>query len=427
MPSPLTKEQKSWIAYDIGNSAFVLVIVTTIMPIFFKDVVASDLPPTESTAYWAYANSFASLILALLAPILGTLGDFQGNKKKILMGLLTAGWIFTALLTQIGPGDWLMALLLYICARLSWAGGNVLYDSFLVDVAEKNQMDRVSALGFAWGYIGSVAPLLMVVGLILTGTDAQSGTLPVSETQWGFLIVSIWWLAFSLPMLRNVKQRYALPQPAHPLRASFRQLASTFRKLRQHRAAFTFLLAYFFYIDGVDTIITMAAVYGRDLDFSPTTLIAVILFIQIVAFPFAFGVSRLADQVDSRRLIMLGILIYAVITFIAFLLPDLPEQTKVITFWIMAFLVAMAMGGIQALSRSYFGKLIPPENSGEFFGLYNVVGRFAAILGPLMIGAIGTMTGHSKWGVLSLLFLFIVGAILLTRVKPEPEPIRSTR
>ncbi len=419
MHKPLTKEEKSWIIYDIGNSAFVLIIVTTIMPIFFKDVVATNLTGAQSTAYWGYANSIASLILAILAPILGTLGDFRGNKKKLLFGLLAAGWVVTALLTQIGPGDWLIALVLYICARLSWAGGNVLYDSLLVDVAAKERMDRVSALGFAWGYIGSVVPLLMVVGLILSGMDMAKGTLPVSETQWSFLIVAVWWLVFSIPLLRNVPQRYFLPKPSQPLLAAFRQLAETFKKLRQHRAAFTFLLAYFFYIDGVDTIITMAAVYGRDLEFSPTTLIIVILFIQIVAFPFALWVSRLADRIDSRKLILLGISIYTVITFIAFLLPDLPEQIKIITFWLMAFLVAMAMGGIQALSRSYFGKLIPPENSGEFFGLYNVVGRFAAILGPFLIGVIGTITGHSKWGVLSLVVLFIIGAILLMRVQPE--------
>ena len=423
-----TKQEISWILYDVGNSAFVLVIVTAIMPIFFKDVLAGSLSDTQSTALWGYANAAASLILALCAPLLGTFSDFESTRKKVFTILLMGGLLFTFLLATTGQGEWQIALLFFVFARICWAGANVVYDSFLVEVASTGRIDQLSAQGFGWGYIGSVIPFLLGMWLIFSAmSGSESDLLPIHETQLTFIVVAVWWLLFSLPLLKNVRQNNYIPKPRYPLKSAFLQIWQTLKKIRQHRPAFMFLVAYFFYIDGVDTIISMAAVYGRDLDFSATQLISVILFIQIIAFPCALIYSRLAGVVSTKKLLLSGIFVYCIITVLGWALPSVPEARQTTVFWLMAFLVASSMGGIQALSRSYYGKLIPPENSGEFFGFYNIIGKFAAIVGPLMVGLIGTMTGHTRWGVLSLLVLFTIGGWLLWRFDHGPEASSKPR
>jgi UMF1 family MFS transporter len=282
-------------------------------------------------------------------------------------------------------------------------------------------MDRVSAQGYGYGYIGSVVPFLAVVGLLVIG-GLNSG-LPAREARIGFVVVALWWLLFSLPALRHLRQRHALDPVAAPLADSLRRLGRTFRQVRRHRQAFLFLLAYFFYIDGVDTIITMATAYGHDLGFSVPLLIGVLLFIQVVAWPCALFFGRLAVTFSARRMLLAGIGVYCLVTLLAFLLPSIPDrQLQVACFWLLATLVASSMGGIQALSRSTFARLIPAKESAEFFGLYNVVGKFAAILGPLLMGVVGRLSGHSRWGVLSLLALFLIGGWLLTRVRLDRFP-----
>jgi UMF1 family MFS transporter len=414
----LTDEERSWALYDVGNSAFVLVMVTTIMPIFFKDFAAGDLPAAVSTANWGFANSAASLILALLAPILGAMADYRDRKKSFFLVFLCLGLCFTLALPLIQKGQWLVCLALFVMARVGWAGANIFYDAFIIDVTSHARMDTVSSRGYAYGYIGSVAPFLVVIALILSAGMADG--LPVTRTKIGFVVVALWWLAFSLPLIRNIRQVHYLPTSATPVRDSFARLFGTFREIRRHRQAFLFLLAYFFYIDGVDTIISMAMAYGRDLGFGVTLLIAVLLFIQIVAFPFALLYGRLASRFSAKKMLLAGIAVYSFVTFIAFLLPSIEDlRMKTLAFWGVAFLVASSMGGIQALSRSYFAKLIPAENSSEFFGFYNVFGKFAAIIGPFLMGMVGRLTGDSRWGVLSILILFIIGAWLLSRVREE--------
>lgn len=414
----LTKEERSWVVYDVGNSAFVLVMVTAIMPIFFKDYAASGLPAAVSTANWGFANSAASLILALLAPVLGAMADYRHRKKAFFLVFLVTGLCFTLALPVIREGQWLPCLALFVMARVGWAGANVFYDAFITDVTSHARMDAVSSRGYAWGYIGSVIPFLAVIALILSAGMADG--LPVVQTKIGFVLVALWWLAFSLPMLKNVRQVHYLPASATPIRDSFIRLFSTFREIRRHRRAFLFLLAYFFYIDGVDTIISMSMAYGRDLGFGVTLLIAVLLFIQVVAFPFALLYGRLAARFSAKRMLLAGIAVYCLVTFMAFLLPSIEDTgLKTLAFWGIAFLVASSMGGIQALSRSWFGKLIPAENSSEFFGFYNVFGKFAAITGPFLMGMIGRLTGDTRWGVLSILALFVIGAWLLLRVEED--------
>lgn len=412
----MNREEWSWVLYDVGNSAFVLIMVTAIMPIFFKEYAAAGIPAAESTANWGFANAAASTILAVIAPLLGALADYRHHKKRFFLFFLALGVFFTLALPWVGAGQWLLCLALFVLARVGWAGANIFYDSFLTDITVPERMDTISARGYAYGYIGSVVPFVAVIALLLAAGMANG--LPIAATRIGFVLVAFWWLAFSVPLLRNVHHVHFLPASRHPIRDSYRRLLATGEKIRHHRQAALFLLAYFFYIDGVDTVISMAAAYGHDLGFSVPLLIAVLLVIQIVAFPFALLFGRLASKYSTKTMLLAGILVYCLVVGIAFWLPFIAnQQVKVGVFWAISFLVASAMGGIQALSRSYFGRLIPAQKSAEFFGFYNVFGKFAAIVGPLLMGVVGRLTGDSRWGILSILLLFIIGAALLCRVR----------
>ncbi len=416
----MTREEFSWILYDVGNSAFVLVMITALMPLFFKDVAAAGMSAAQSTANWGFANSAASLVLALLAPILGSLADYQGMKKRFFLFFLIVGICFTLLLLFVGAGQWVLCLCLFVFARVGWAGANIFYDAFLPDVASWERMDLISTRGYGYGYVGSVVPFLLIIGISL-GSGMEDG-LSIDAYRTSFVIVACWWLAFSIPAIKNVHQIYYLPAVSSPIVGSFKRLWHTLKEVRQHRQVFLFLVAYFFYIDGVDTIITMSTAYGRDLGFGAVMLIVVLLFIQLIAFPFALLFGRLASVFSTKRMLFAGIGIYCLATFIAFFLPIIDDPLlKNAAFWATAFLVASAMGGIQALSRSFYGRLIPAEKSAEFFGFYNVFGKFAAITGPLLMGVIGQMSGETRWGILSILLLFIVGGVLLGRVEDSAE------
>lgn len=417
----ITREERSWILYDVGNSAFVLVMVTAIMPLFFKEFAAAGQPDAVATANWGFANSAASLILALLAPILGALADYRDRKKIFFTTFLFFGLLFTLGLPFIQQGQWVLCLLLFIGARVGWAGANIFYDAFLTDVTSPKRMDSISARGFAWGYIGSVIPFLAIIGLILHATD-DTGGLPAQETKIGFIIVALWWLLLSVPALKHLRQTHYLPPVAAPVTDSLRRLARTFRQIRRHRQIFLFLSAYFFYIDGVGTIISMSTAYGSDLGFGPTMLIVMLLFIQVVAFPCTLLYGRLAKYFSTKTMLLAGISVYTLVTLLAFFLPAIHNLFwKTATFWCIAFLVASSMGGIQALSRSYYGKLLPAKQSAEFFGFYNVFGKFAAISGPFLMGLVGRLTGDTRWGVLCILALFVIGGLLLKQIEEPPE------
>jgi UMF1 family MFS transporter len=412
----MNREETSWILYDVGNSAFVLVMVTALMPIFFKDVAAVGMAGAASTANWGFANSAAALILALLSPLLGAMADYRERKKRLFLCFLFLGISFNLLLSLVGEGQWHLCLALFVIARVGWGGANIFYDAFLIDVTSRSRLDTVSARGYAYGYIGSVIPFLVIIGIILSA--GMDDGLPVQATKAGFVLVALWWLLLSLPAIKNLQQRHSIPVSQTPVSDSFSRVWKTVKEIRRHRQPFLFLAAYFFYIDGVGTIISMSTAYGRDLGFGVTFLIVVLLFIQIVAFPFALFFGRLAAIFSAKRMLLAGIAVYCLATFLAFLLPSIMDNSlKIKAFWAIAFLVASSMGGIQALSRSYFGKLIPAEKSAEFFGFYNVFGKFAAITGPFLMGIVGRITGETRWGVLSILLLFIVGGLLLTRVE----------
>lgn len=415
----MERSARAWVAYDVGNSAFVLIVVTTVMPIYFKDVLAAHLPSAVSTAYWGYANAAAALVLAAGAPLLGTLADYRGWKRRAFIALFALGVAATFVLAALDAAAWWLALVVYALARIGWAGANLVYDALLVDVAAAPERDRLSTLGYGWGYIGSVVPFLAVAAL-LWPSAAGGGPLDASAVRWGFVLVALWWAAWTVPLLRHVRQRHGIAPVARPVRDSLARLARTFRTVRRHRAAFLFLAAYFCYIDGVGTVITMATAYGRELGLGVAMLLAAVLFIQVAAWPGALLYGRAAARWGARRMILVGIGVYAVICALAFALPDLPAAWRTAAFWAMCLLVASSMGGVQALSRSFYAALIPPQASGEFFGFYNVVGRFAAISGPALVGLAGQWFGHSRWGVLGLLLLFGVGAWVLSRVPAPP-------
>ncbi len=417
----LTREEKSWVLYDVANSAFVLVVTTTLMPVFYKGYAAAGRPAAVATGDWGLANALAALLVALCAPLIGALADYPGGKKRFFRWFLFTGVLCCLLLATVERGAWFWCLALYVCARVGFAGANLLYDALLVDVATPQRRDRVSAAGYGWGYIGSVIPFVVVLALLLP-VAGDSG-LPPGRTKVGFILVGLWWLAFSLPLLRCVRQRHGLAAPPAPFVAAWQRLRRLFADARRNRPVFLFLLAYFCYIDGVDTIIVMAMSYGMDAGLSTSTLAVVMLLIQVVAFPCTLGYGRLAQRFSCRGMLLAGIGVFACITGVAFVLPlvsDLGHRQGL--FGLLALLVASSMGGVQSLSRSFFSRLAPPERSGEFFGLYNVCGKSATILGPLVMGLAARLGGDARYGVPFVLLLLVLGAWLLTKVRPAAPP-----
>lgn len=414
----LTKSEKSWVFYDWANSAYSMTITTALLPLYFKSVFQNaGGSSTLSTAYWGYANSAATLLLAIMAPILGTVADYKGYKKKFFSLFFILGAGSTAMLALVPNDNWVFLIILYVISAIGFSGANVFYDAFLTDVTTEGRMDRVSTLGFGFGYIGSTIPFIISMALVLL---AQSKVLSIgvpAATKIAFVITSIWWIIFTVPMLKRVNQIHGIDIEPRPIANSFKRIGRTFANIKKHRGIFLFLLAYFFYIDGVDTIIKMSTSYGADLGISSSTLLIVLLVTQFVAFPFAIIYGRLAEKFKGKTMLYVGIIIYTIICIYAYFLKTSLD------FWILAMLVGTSQGGIQALSRSYFGKLVPKESSNEFFGFYNIFGKFAAIMGPAIMGVVTQITGKSNYGIFSIIALFIVGGLVLTRV---PEDGRNT-
>lgn len=407
----LTTQEKSWIMYDWANSCYSIIIMASVLPIFFKSIAKdAGISAGMADSWWGYGTAIATFVVAVLAPILGTIGDYRGMKMRFFKIFLAIGIGSTAALAF--TTNWSYVLTIYIITTIGFYGANIFYDAFLVDVTTEDKMDRVSTLGFALGYIGgSTIPFILSIALIMF--SEKLGISKLLATQLSFLITSVWWAVFSIPMLRNVKQVYCIENKGNTVAESFRRLVGTFRRIKEYKNIFIFLLAYFFYIDGVNTIIHMATVYGDSLGIDSTNLLLALLVTQIVAFPCAIIFGRLAEKAGSRQMILVGIAIYIVICIIGY------RMTTPLEFWILAILVATSQGGIQALSRSYFGRMIPKENSNEFFGFYDIFGKFAAIMGPALFGLSTQLTGQSKYGVLSVTILFIIGGGILAFSRGE--------
>lgn len=410
-----TKEENSWIRYDWASSAYSIIISTAVFPLFYKaSATEAGVSLANSTAYLGYTIAIATFILALIGPILGTIADYKGMKKRFFTIFFTLGITFTAMLAFVPSGNWLMLLVIYTLAVLGSTGSNVFYDAFIVDVTSDERMDRVSARGYGMGYIGSTIPFIISIAIIIL---AQQKVLPISMTlasQTAFIITALWWGLFSIPLFKNVYQKHYIEREPQMVLQSFRRLGKTFKEIRKYRALFLFLLAYFFYIDGVGTIITMSTAYGTDLGISSTNLLIILFATQVVAWPFALLFGRLSERFTGKKMLYVGITVYIFVCIYAYFLETTAD------FWILAMLVATSQGGIQALSRSYFAKLVPKANANEFFGFYNIFGKFASIMGPLMVGLTAQLTGNSSMGVFSLVILFVIGMVILAFV-PEPE------
>lgn len=407
----MSKEERNWVLYDVGNSAFVL-LVSTIMPIYFNYLAENaGISSVDYLAYWGYAASAATIIVAFLGPVFGTLADTKGLKKPIFtITMLIGGFGCLALGFA---GQWLIFLLIYIIAKTGFSGSLIFYDSMLGDITTEDRMDNVSSQGYAWGYIGSCVPFVVCLGIVL-----GSGKIGISmETAMtiSFAIVAVWWSVATIPLLKIYKQKNYVERQPKAIRNSFRRLGVTLKNVKNEKKIFLFLLAFFFYIDGVYTIIDMATAYGTALGFDSTGLLLALLVTQIVAFPFAILFGKLSTRYKTEKLIAICITAYFGIAVFAMFLK---EQWQ---FWLLAVLVGMFQGGIQALSRSYFTKIIPAEKSGEYFGLMDICGKGASFLGTTVISLISQFTGNVNVGVGAISLFFVLGMIVFRMATAEEK------
>ncbi|HBS90325.1 MAG TPA: MFS transporter [Eubacterium sp.] len=398
----LTKNERNWVLYDVGNSAFVL-LVSTIMPIYFNYLAGNaGLSSADYMAYWGYAASIVTIIVAVLGPVMGTLADTKDFKKPVFtISMLAgaAGCICLGLARQ-----WVMFIIIYIIAKTGFSCSLIFYDSMLVDVTDEKRMDYVSSQGFAWGYIGSCIPfvgcLLLVLGSSKIGISMELAM------GIAFVIVAVWWLGMSLPHIKKYEQKNYVERKPHAIRESFKRLYGTCKNIKKEKHIFLFLLAFFFYIDGVYTIIDMATAYGSALGLDSTGLLLALLVTQIVAFPCAIIFGRLSYKVSTDKLILVCIVAYLGIAVFAIFLRSQLQ------FWILAILVGMFQGGIQALSRSYFTKIIPEEKNGEYFGLMDICGKGASFLGTTVVSIVSQLTGDINKGVGMIAVLFCIGIVV---------------
>lgn len=402
MKIKLTKEEKNWILYDVGNSAFTL-LISTIMPIYFNYLAENaGMSSVDYLSYWGYGASLATLLVAILGPICGTLADTKGYKKPIFILSLAIGAIGCISLGL--ARHWLIFLIIFVIAKMGYSGSLIFYDSMLNDVTTEERMDHVSSQGYAWGYIGSCVPF--IVSLVIVLGSGKLGITMETAMMIAFLIIAAWWVGMTLPLLKTYQQKYYVEKKPHAFRESFARIGRTFRDVRKEKKIFLFLLAFFFYIDGVYTIIDMATAYGTALGLDSTGLLLALLVTQFVAFPFAILFGRLAQKVQTEKLITVCIVAYfGIAVFATFL-------TSQIQFWILAILVGMFQGGIQALSRSYFTKIIPANQSGEYFGLLDICGKGASFMGTALVSVVSQLTGNINKGVGMIAVLFVIGIVL---------------
>lgn len=406
-----TKQERNWVMYDVGNSALVL-FNTSVVPIYF-DAINTGASSAELVTAWANAQTVASLAVALLMPVLGSLADYAGNKIKFFLGFFLTGLVLC--FAQAIPMGAMPFLVVYVLCTIGLNSSMTFYDAMLPDITTDDRMDTVSSSGYAWGYIGSCVPFIVCILLILVGPSAL-GLDMLFCVQVSFIITGIWWLAFTVPLMRTYKQRYAKElAPGETFGGevvkTIRGLGTTMRRIAEDRAILIYMIAFFFYIDGVHTVISMATTYGTSLGLDSTALILALLVTQFVAFPSAIAYGSLAKKYGTLRMILIAVAAYVgIVLFAAFFLKSEVE------FWILAVVVGMFQGGIQALSRSYFGKLIPKERSNEYYGFFDIFGRYASVMGTLLVSVVTSLTGDASLGVLSIGILLVVGFVMLIRL-----------
>ena len=423
-----------WALYDWANSAYVTTVMAGFFPVFFKQYWSYGADVNVSTAQLGFGNSIASLVVALMAPILGAIADKGSAKKKFMLCFAYLGVLMSVGLFMVQKGQWALAIFVYAMGIIGFSGANVFYDSLLPSVADEHKIDYVSSLGFSMGYLGG--GLLFLVNVLMTVMPQKFG-LPdaAAAVRVSFLTVAVWWGMFTIFTIAWVKEALTTSPPAAGetvIRAGFRQLTGTFKKLRHMKVVLLFLLAYWFYIDGVDTIIRMAVDYGLPLEFESTDLIVALLIVQFVGFPAALAYGKLGQKWGVRKAIYLGIAIYMAVTVYGTMMTQKHE------FYILAVVIGLVQGGVQALSRSYYSRLIPKDKAAEFYGFYNMLGKFAVIMGPALMAVVGLIARRimmppsptaaqliaigqtaSRWSIGSILILFIIGAALFYFVDEE--------
>ena len=402
MKFKLTSLEKKWVLYDVGNSAFTM-MVSTIFPIYFNSLAeGAGISDVNYLAYWGYATSVCTLIVAILGPTLGAVADTKNFKKiifSISMGIGVFGCILLGFLSS-----WIWFLGVFILAKTGYSASLIFYDAMLTDVTEPERMDTVSSHGYAWGYIGSCIPFVACLGIVLGAGKLGIGTRTAMIL--AFMLTALWWLGSSVPLLRSYRQKYFSESDGRVVRNSFNRLGKTFLELTKQKHIFVFLLAFFFYIDGVYTVIDMATAYGQALGLDSTGLLLALLVTQIVAFPCVLIFSRLVKKVSPETIITICIAAYFCIAVYAYWLDTQFD------FWLLAVLVGMFQGTIQALSRSYFAKIIPAEKSGEFFGIYDICGKGASVIGTALVSVLSQLTGSINIGVSALSVMFLIGLVL---------------
>lgn len=405
MKFKMTPLEKKWVLYDVGNSAFTM-LVATIFPIYFNYLAESaGISDVNYLAYWGYASSICTLLVALMGPTLGAVADTKNFKKRIFKVVLFIGVAGCILLGFLS--SWLWFLVVFVLAKTGYSASLVFYDAMLTDVTEPERMDTVSSQGFAWGYIGSCIPFVASLGVVLGG--GKFGLSMQASMVIAFLITAVWWLLSAVPLLISYQQKYYVETTEHVVRNSFIRLGKTFKDIKEQKHIFVFLLAFFFFIDGVYTIIDMATAYGQALGLDSTGLLLALLLTQIVAFPSVLILNRVAKKTNPTAVLTVCIIAYLFISLYAYGLDTQRE------FWILAVLVGMFQGTVQALSRSYFGKIIPAEKSGEYFGLYDICGKGAAILGTTLVSVMTQLTGRMNVGVSAISVLFVIGLVLFRK------------
>lgn len=415
------KKVVSWALYDWANSAFATTVIAGFFPVFFKQYWGADMDVTTSTFQLGMANSTASLVIVLLAPVLGAIADRGSAKKKFLLFFAAMGVVMTGSLYLVAEGDWMVAVGLYVLATIGFSGGNIFYDSLIVDVAGEKKMDVVSALGFALGYLGG--GLLFALNVGMTLSPHTFGLANAAEAvRVSFILVAIWWAAFSIPIFVFVHEPKAgkTRLGRSSVTAGFNQLLGTFQEIRKLRVVFLFLIGYWLYIDGVDTIVRMAVDYGMSIGFDSNNLIVALLITQFVGFPAAIVFGKIGERIGAKRGIFIGIAVYIVVSIWGFFMDRVAE------FYAIAVAIGLVQGGVQALSRSFYARIIPKNKAAEFFGFYNMLGKFAAVIGPVMMGWVGVATGNPRYSILSLVILFVAGGSLLSLVN-ETEGRRAAR
>lgn len=406
----------AWTFYDWANSAFATTVMAGFFPVFFKKYWSAGSDVTASTLQLGVANSIAGLTVAVIAPFLGAVADRAAGRKRLLLAFAVMGIVLTACLSLIARGEWRLAVACYVLASVGFAGANVFYDSLLVDVATPGDEDRISARGFATGYLGG--GILFGLNVLMTQKPALFGITDATiAVRISFVTVALWWAAFSIPLLLYVKERSqgaAVPM-LHAVRAGFTQFRATFSDLRRFKPVMGFLVAYWLYIDGVGTVIQMAVDYGMSLGFDDKSLIVALLVTQFIGFPAALVFGKLGQRIGARRAILIGIGVYIVVTIGA------SRMSAVSHFYALAVIIGMVQGGVQALSRSLYATMIPREYAAEFFGFYNVIGKFAAVVGPSLMGWVAYLTGSSRLSMLAITVLFVAGGAVLLRVPKAPS------